>query len=174
MTTKQITGVGPKKADGSVDLFTIDARPINVTAAWLEAQTSYPATGDELSFDKPEGPYVLVASGSAPVSAEPKKEDGLDAHTPPSKPSSLTISTGVQLPKALPMYTTKPSRVQAGQITEVGDKDVDGKTIVTLEDGTTRLVSNLSICGIGDYWCTDGSYEWTMPASMFAEKFQAA
>jgi hypothetical protein len=164
MKTHQITGVGPQAADGSVDLFTVRAQPFHVTKEWLDAQAAYPSVGNEI-VEAEDGSLSLTTDAAlAGVTEDAQKKtmigsEGSDTGLPAS---------------SLPTYASKATTITAGMITGVATGSTEpGFATVTLEDGTTRKLPAGNICGVGDYWCTDGAYEWFMPVAMFKDKFEA-
>lgn len=173
MATKQITGLGPKKADGSVLLFTIDAQPILATAEWLAAQPSYPAVGDELQIDG--GSMKLLSS--SPVAAS-KKATGSDELTPPSAPS-LVVASGVKPPKPTAhAYVANPVQVEAFAIVSVSALQGEGSMNLALDNGENVVASKEMLARYipvaGDYWVvqTDG-YVYLNPKEVFERKYQA-
>jgi len=176
MPTKQITGLGPRKTDGSIYLFTTDPQPFIATAEWLAAQSSFPAVGDELQID---GESVkLMASSSVTTS---KKEVGSGAPTPPSAPS-LTVASGVKPPKAEPVpenyhrYRANPVEVEAFTIVSVSALQKDGSMNLALDNGENVVASKEMLARYipiaGDYWVvqTDG-YVYLNPKEVFERKY---
>lgn len=164
MKSHQVTGVGPLAEDGSVDIFTVLPQPFHVTPEWLAAQPHYPAPGNEL-VEAEDGSLSLSASE---LPANPDAEEAQKKTMVGSEGSDAGLQTS-----QLPSYSSKPTTIQAGKIIEVQPHidETSPDRIVTLEDNTQRTLPANNICGIGDYWCTDGSYEWFMPAAMFNDKF---
>lgn len=158
MKTHQITGIGPQAEDGSVQLFTVLPQPFTVTKEWLDAQAAYPTVGNDL-IEEGDG-TLLLATNTDAVQAEEaqKKTDTSSSYGDGSEASQLLT------------YTVNPFTVTAGKVAEIGDIQ-DGKATLLLEDGTPRLCNSSVIPSVGDYWLTDGAYEWFMPAAMFADKF---
>lgn len=162
MKTHQITGIGPQAADGGVDLFTVRPTPFHVTKEWLDAQAAYPVVGQDI-VEAEDGSLSLSAVDAPPSVEEAQKK---------TMAGSEGSADGSQVSQ-LPSYSSKPTTIQAGKIIEVQPHidETNPDSIVTLEDNTQRVLPKGNICGVGDYWCTDGAYEWFMPAAMFADKF---
>jgi hypothetical protein len=164
MKTHQITGLGPVQEDGSVELFTVLPQPFKVTKEWLAAQPAFPAVGNEL-VEAEDGSMTLTADTSI---------DNIDQEVQKKTMVGADSSGDGLNPSPLPTYSSKPTTIQAGKIIAV-EPPVEGAattdSLVTLEDGSTRALLAGNICGVGDYWCTDGAYSWYMPAAMFADKF---
>lgn len=158
MKTHQITGIGPQAADGSVQLFTTQPHPFTVTKEWLDAQPAYPAVGNELVVEG-DGTLVLAVDTSVVESAEAQKKTDTSGNSGDGSAASQLLA-----------YTVKPFDVTAGKVAEIGDIQ-EGKTTILLEDGTPRFCNSSVIPSVGNYWVTDGAFEWFMPAAMFENKF---
>lgn len=138
----------------------------NPPAVPVEAQTDTPSptppldpTGSTTALGAAQAaPTLTVTSGVDP--ATQKKTDG-------STDGSSSSATGSS-PSPLPSYTANPVIVQAGKIVSM---DVDG---ITLENGQVLPLTDEDsnhIPVVGDYWVTDASYEWFVPAALFVENF---
>ena len=181
MPTKQITGVGPLKADGTMLLFTVDPRPVVVTAEWLAAQSSHPAFGDELQYDSHDGPYTLVPKEKPAVEEPaPKKEDGLSEPAPAPKPS-LVLASGVKPPKpATNSFVALPTQVDAYTIVSVGEyRNEDHALPLALSNGENVIATKEMLARYmpvaGDYWVIqpDG-YIYLNPKDVFERKYAPA
>lgn len=85
MKTHQITGIGPKAADGSLALFTILPAPFVVSAEWLSVQSRVPQVGDNLVDDK--GELTLATTDVEEAATETKLyADGTTATGPSPLP----------------------------------------------------------------------------------------
>lgn len=194
MTTKhQITGLGPKKADGSMFIFTARREPFTVTAEWLDEQKKEPAVGEfidinddgtlSLMTEAPAKPRFesrtysdgTTASGTAPLptkspaqqEADEKKSDGQDDSANGSELSPFK------------QYAAKPTIVRAAEIVGVYAKTEDGNTEVAFTDGSTKVATSDMTArlhpSVGDYWVIvpqpGGDYEYLNPKAVFELKY---
>lgn len=178
----QITGVGPQNtATGSVDLFTVLAKPFTVTKEWLEAQDRYPGVGDDL-VEAVDGTLTLAVPDAVPDDAQ-KKTDGETSLETSSPASSTGLSAGSELPQVPGMivervYVANPVEVSAVSIVDAGPSYIDEETNATkvnlaLENGvnaTTTLLQPVA----GDYAMRlpDNTQVW-VPKALFEAFFTA-
>lgn len=197
MTIKvhQVTGVGPVGPDGSVQVFTVMPLPLTFSADWLATQWKVPEVGDDIV--EQDGVFTLaindeeetaidvktaadaktaqdaadaVAAQAAQAQADAAQKKTDSGASPSGSEPSIAGSPPSQAP--LPYYVAKPETVRAGKIMAI-----DGTTL-TLENGETKpfvpFPEGTPPLQTGDFWVTDGSYTWVMPAGMFDSKFQPA
>lgn len=89
MTTKhQITGLGPKKADGSMFIFTARREPFTVTAEWLDEQKKEPAVGEFIDIND-DGTLSLMTEAPPKPRLETRP---VDESSSPRAPAPLPLS----------------------------------------------------------------------------------
>lgn len=175
MKQHQITGIGPKQSDGSVELFTILPAPYKATAAWLAAQTSAPAMGDKLVVSDAGDWHLLAETPAAAIAAN----ENAAAQTAQKKSAGPTDSASGSEPSHFSSYRGKPITVHASEITAVGEAGADGSRSITLTGGGVKIAAAGMMSRMvpveGDYWVMvpqdDGFYEYLNPKAVFEAKY---
>lgn len=158
--TYEITGIGPLKADGGVEIFTTRPQPFTLSAAQLAGFPSYPQPGDTLAFDE-----------AGDVTLEPHET----ANQEPQKKTEEPVISGEELKPVLYRYKANPIEVDAYPIVSVGKRGKDGMPIA-LENGTnynaTPDMLARMIPVVGDYLVlqADG-YVYLNPKDVFEHKY---
>lgn len=173
----QITGLGPKQSDGSVEIFTVLPKPFNVTAAWLAEQSKAPAVGEVIEVSD-TGALTLVTEAQAIAD---KADDEPNADGTQKKSHTSSFSGDGSGTSHFSTYRGRPIVVHAAEITAVGDLESDGSLVVTLTGGGTKTASPEMISrfvpSIGDYWVIvpqdGGNYEYLNPKAVFEGKYEA-
>lgn len=179
MTVKshQITGVGPQREDGSVDLFTVLPQPFTVTKEWLDTQGKYPAVGDSLmeTADGLELAYEPEKAAADEFDAQ-KKTDGSGASGDGSEVSPYDEPTEADAAANGFIYVANPIEVTALRIVDAGAVDEAGGVALALENGENvyadaGMVSRMTPVA-GDYWVVQADgYTYLNPKDVFERKY---
>lgn len=175
MTTQhQITGLGPRRPDGSMFIFTMQPAPFIANDAWIAEQGKSPAVGDILETnDKGAVKLVSAAQGAADAAAEEP-----DAAGAQKKSDGLPDSASGSKPFPFKQYAAKPIVVAAAEITGVDSNLITG-TLITFADGSQATASEAMTARMtpveGDYWVMapqgDTTYEYLNPKAVFESKY---